>query len=122
MFHNLLGGFEGCINVLIQHNEVYLEHLFDDISTKVQTVLDDETYTEVEVKDQKDIKTYVNYYGIELNEPITEFPSFLPYSITVKKINDLIMCYIDDIYAYCKNLFNDETDFVMLYSSIDRLI
>lgn len=108
--------------MLIQHNDIYLEQLFQDITVKVQTILQSEQYTEIEVKDHKDVKTYVEYYGIELNQHITNFPSYLPYSMTVKELNDLIKVYIDDIYSYCKNLYNDETDFVLFYTSIDRLV
>lgn len=107
---------------MIQHNDIYLSQLFEDIGSKVQNVLEGELYTEVEVQDQKGMKTYVEYYGIELIEPVTSYPSFLPFSQTVKSINDLIKSYIDDIHAYCKNLYNDESDHVLFFTSIDRLV
>jgi hypothetical protein len=75
---------------------------------------------EVEVHNQSDIKKYVEFYGIELDELVAVFPAFLPYSIMVKDINDTIKVCIDEIYSYCKNLFKDDNDF--LYFSIDKLI
>lgn len=113
---------DGLINVLIQHNETYLNQLFDEISNKVLEFCSNESFVEIEVKDEKDLQRFVEYYGIELNQEITEFPNFLPFSLMVKDINDIVKATVDDIYSYCKNLFNDETDFVLFYGSIDKLL
>jgi len=113
---------DNLLNTLIQHNETYLYQLFESISIRIKAVCEAETYINIEVNDKKDIKRYVEYYGIELLYDDVEFPLFLPYSLMVKDINDLTQVAIDEIYAYCKHLFNEETDYVLFYGSIDKLV
>lgn len=113
---------DNLLNTLIQHNETYLEQLFDHISLKIKAICEEESYVEVEVLNQMEHRKQVEFYGIELDQPIYQFPSFLPFSLMVKGINDSVQQGIDEIYRYCKNLFNDEDDYVLFYGSIDKLV
>lgn len=81
---------DNLLNTLVQHNETYLDQLFDHLKHKIQAICEAESYLEIEVQNQLDVKKYVEFYGIELDNPISVFPAFLPYSIMVKDINDTI--------------------------------
>ena len=93
---------DNLINTLIQHNETYLNQLFDEISNQVHEVWEKETYSEVEIANAEELKKQVDHYGIELNIQITEYPAFLPFSNMIKQINDIVKIAIDDIYGYWK--------------------
>jgi len=47
---------------------------------------------------------------------------YLPYSMMVKQINDLIASGIQEIYKYWSNLLTNENDLVLFFSSIDRMV
>mmetsp|Transcript_28329 Transcript_28329/g.25031 ORF Transcript_28329/g.25031 Transcript_28329/m.25031 type:complete len:391 (+) Transcript_28329:482-1654(+) len=113
---------DNLLNTLIQHNETYLDQHFDHISYKIKAICESESYVEVEVLNQADVKKYIEFYGIELDSPVIQFPVFLPFSLMVKDINDSVQLGIDEIHRYCKNLFNEEDDYVLFYGSIDKLV
>lgn len=88
------------MNTLVQHNETYLNLLFEDIKNHVQGVCENESYSEIQVNNLSELDRNIKYYGIELNQEVTEFPAFLPFSQTVISVNDIIKNTISNIFAY----------------------
>lgn len=58
----------------------------------------------------------------ELSNVLFEFPMYLPYSMMVKQIIDLLSSGISDIFKYWANLIENDNDLSLFYLSVDRMI
>mmetsp|Transcript_18810 Transcript_18810/g.18475 ORF Transcript_18810/g.18475 Transcript_18810/m.18475 type:complete len:261 (-) Transcript_18810:167-949(-) len=107
---------ESLMNVLFQYNEVYLDQLGDFVCAKINTICEEESYSEIQLNNHQDFVKYIEHYGIQIDEEDQSFPRFLPYSMMVKSINDIIQDAIQEIIIY------NEDDNVLFYLNIDKLL
>lgn len=114
---------ESLISSLIHYQEVYLNGLKQDIERKVSDVIEAADYAQIEVKTAAEYHEFVEKYRIEIpSQHFSALPFYLPYSYMVKNINDILALAIGDIFKYWKNLMNDESDLMLFYASIDKLV
>ena len=77
-----------------------------DVERKVKELLDIEDYNCISVYSDEDIKICAEKYDLQVK--ISEFPNYLPYTMMVIYLNDLVLQYFQDNFEYYKHLIDED--------------
>jgi len=109
------------LHILLKLHDVFLESLLADVERRVKEVLAVEDYQQIQVFSHEDIHHFAEKYEFHIPPPAS-FPSYLPYSLLVMYVNDLIRSFFQENFDYFQFLIRDQNDVTITYNSCDRII
>eukprot|EP00347_Sterkiella_histriomuscorum_P017453 403349310 len=117
------------LNTLIKLHDVFIDKLLLALEKKIEEILEYENYEPIRITNSEELFKYADKYEIDLSKYFgmnqnmnISYPVFLPYSLSVVKLNDLLQSFIEENFQYWQFLLADKADFTLAYSSCDRIL